>query len=463
MRLVVRHPRVAYLDTHLWLPKTHHSEMQLRSALTYEQGGNKEDVEAWGIERDHYLVPRGYILPELYPRLSFPIYDTRLRKFPYVNIQSKVTLDLKRPDLMVQRDSVRALLNTYDGILCLRCGMGKTVVGIHAASLLHVPVLILVSDLGLMEQWIEEILEFTNLTRDGIGIVGDGEFDWKKPLCLALVQTVASRAIKGTLPPEMVQHFGVILGDEVHLLGAPYFNRAVPPFHGRRWGLSATPNRSDQFDTLLKYTFGPVKYSYLEPELIPQVYFRRLQTRLALRNNPAVFDAVTDKTGEVHLQRLYGYFATVDSRLNQIATEIATAVKKGRQVLVLTQSRVMVEALGAKLPGSGLCHGGVTDRKERLRRIREYNPVIAIARLGKQALNKPCLDTLFVCEPFTDMGVLQQIMGRVLRLYDGKQKPMVVFYDDVHIEDTHKMCLKIKKVLTRWPREMGGRIGFTLA
>lgn len=460
MKLLVRQPHCGYLDTHLWLPKRNYAEMQLRSALTYEINRFKAPVEAWGEERDHYRVPRNFILPALYPRLSFPLYDSRVRTFPRVRIQSKVVLDFKRPDLTVQRDSCEALLRSYDGILCLRCGMGKTVTGLHSAIQLNVPILVVVSDLGLAEQWTEEILEFTNLRREDIGFIGDGEFTWRKPICIALVQTLAGRALKGTLPPELTRFFGVVLGDEVHLLGAPFFNAAIPPFHGRRWGLSATPTRSDEFDSLLKYTFGQIIYTYLEPELIPDVVFRYMETPLLIKD-PAVHKAVTDKTGELHLQRLYGHLATVERRVADIAAEVKVAQKKGRQILVLTQSKVMVRALGAHFPNAGLVDGDVKDRKERLRRIRECNPVIAISQLGRQALNKPQLDALFVSEPFTDLGVLQQIMGRVLRLYEGKQHPLVVFYDEVFIDEIHKMCLKIRKLLSRWPKDQGGRIRFT--
>ena len=73
-----------------------------------------------------------------------------------------------------------------------------------------------------------------------------------------------------------------MIPDECHVVGAPWINRAIPPFQGRRWGLSATPNRVDQFNSLLRYTMGEVVYTYLEPELIPKVYFKRMNTKLDL-------------------------------------------------------------------------------------------------------------------------------------------------------------------------------------
>ena len=458
MKLAIREPRVAYFDSHLWLPKTHTSRLQLLASLSYEIPG-KDPITAWREERHHYVVPRNFLMPGDIQRLPFPVIDTRLRSFPRVNFKSKVTLDRQNPSKTIQRDASAALLRTHDGILCLRCGAGKTVTAVHSSAQLNVPVLVMVDNLGLAEQWMEEVLDFTDLKESDIGFIGGGKFDWEHPFTIAVFNSLAGKATKELIPPELVQHFGCVIPDECHVVGAPWINRAIPPFQGRRWGLSATPNRVDQFNSLLRYTMGEVVYTYLEPELIPKVYFKRMNTKLDL-SDPDVVEATTDKTGEFHHMKLYGHFADIEARTKKIVSEVNQAVENGRQVLVISQSRKFVEVLGERIPGSGVCHGGVTDRKERQRRIRECNPVIVIAKLGKQALNKPQLDTLFVCEPFSDMNVLQQLMGRILRLYGAKKHPVVVFYEDVLIEPLRKMNMKIRRLLSLWPKNMGGRIPF---
>jgi superfamily II DNA or RNA helicase len=266
----------------------------------------------------------------------------------------------------------------------------------------------------------------------------------------------------GTLPVEMTRYFGVVLFDEAHLMGAPYFNTAAPPFHGRRWGLTATPTREDGFDSLLRYTVGSVVYSYLIPDLKPTVFFKRLPTRPNF-NKLEVKELTHDAyKKQLHFGMLYSYFAShCDERTEQIVKEVKGAVAEGRQVLVLTHSRVMCEKLGELIPGAGVCHGGVKE-DDRIRHIRECNPVIAIMQLGKEALNKPSLDTLFVCEPFTKKGPLQQTMGRVLRSFSGKKAPIVVFFEDVYIRPLLLMCNKLRQSLIRWPSFKGGSIPFKI-
>ena len=451
---------MAYIDTHLWLPKASFSEAQIASTLSYVTRTG-DVLAAYEETPHHFKVPRNYLDTAALSGLPFPVIDARFTDFPRVRFHSRVKLDTREPDKNYQTEGSNALLAVRDGILCLRCGAGKTVVALHTAAQLGVPILVLVSDKGLAKQWALEIEEFLGIPAADIGRVGgDGSpFDWKHDITIALVQTLSSRAAAGTIPPEMTRHFGVLLIDEAHIMGAPYFNLAIPPFHGRRWGLSATPTRDDGFDSLLQRTAGRVVYTYLVPNLTPTVYFKKLGTRLNYAD-PEVFSETHDKSGEFHYGMTYGHLAReVHDRTEIIAIEIRNAIRLGRQVIVLTHSRDMLDALSVYFPDAGVCHGGVKE-DERLRRIRECNPVLAIMQLGKQALNKPSLDTLFLCEPFTKSGVLQQTFGRILRIHAGKAAPVVVFFEDVNIKELSKICAKIRRQLSQWPAHKGGKIPF---
>jgi len=461
VKFLLRSPEAAYLDTHLWLPKRAWSLDQLRSSLQYFVPRTGEVLDAFDERPNHILVPRNYLNRTTLGQLPYKVYDARFTNFPKVSFKSRVTLDALSPEHTYQREGAASLLSTYDGILTLRCGAGKTIVGLHAAAQVGQPILVVVNDKGLARQWMEEIEFVLGIPAREIGrIGGDGApFNWEgSRITVAIVNTIAGRAVAGTLPPELTKYFGVILFDEVHTLAAPYFNKAIPPFHGRRWGLSATPNRDDGMDSLLKYSLGDVVFQYLMPELTPIVYFRKLNTILNMTLR-SVYDHVTDSTGEIHFGRLFDYLSTLEDRNALIARDVKRAVSEGRQVLVLTHSRAMCEQLERLLPEAGVCHGDIKEG-ERLRRIKEMNPVIAIMRLGKQALNKPKLDTLFVVEPFQKEQMLQQVMGRILRYYAGKKHPHMIFYEDSHIALLFKLCQKLRTALNRWPAHKGGRILF---
>jgi len=461
MHIVQRKPDLGYFDNWLWLPKSKISATQLQSSLSYDNARKNEVLHAWVETPHHYKVPRNYYGLDTLAKLPYPVIDSRFTAFPRVNLQSRVVLDSLEEGQTYQQDGSNALLSTYDGILCLRCGAGKTVVALHTAAQHQVPILVVVTDKGLAAQWVKEIKWILGLEDEDIGRVGGdkGQFNWQKPVTVAIVNTLAKRAWDNSLPPEMLRHFGIILIDETHVMGAPWFNAAIPPFHGRRWGLSATPTREDDFNSLLTHTVGNVVYSYLMPDLRPEVFFRQLPTKL-LVHKQEIFQLTHDVSGQFHFGKTYGYFANHDqARTETIVADIKNALSVGREVLVLTHSRDMCDVLGKYFDNAGVCHGGVSE-VERARRVDECNPVICIMQLGKQALDKPKLDTLFVVEPFRKEGMLQQTMGRILRNEANKQQPVVFFYEDSGIKPLRLLCNKIRKAFARWPDIKGGRIPY---
>lgn len=92
----------------------------------------------------------------------------------------------------------------------------------------------------------------------------------------------------------------------------------------------------------------------------------------------------------------------------------------------------------------------------------ETMPVIfAITKYGKEGLDSPALDTIFVSTPFSSRNGLQQVMGRPSRVHAGKKTPVVIFYED-KIGPLIGMCKKLKKHLRDWPHEEGGPFDYEL-
>lgn len=464
MEFVERRPDHAYIDTHLWLPQMRMQPDHIRSALTFQ--GTPDELRAWDMTPHHMRVPRNFMARELLTDLPFPLVDARVVNFPKISIKSRVVLDAQDPSKTFQREGSAALLACDDGILCLRCGAGKTVVALHSAAQLGVPFIIFVANGGLAEQWIGEIKEFLEVTDEQIGRIGGAANKrkdwrdpsvWKKPICVAVVHTIAKAALENTLPEGMTRWFGLVIPDEAHVMAAPWFNAAIPPFHGKRWALTATPDREDQYDPLLKYTFGKIVYSYLTPELKPIVLFRRLDTKLNA-NDPVEGPEVRSVLGDLHHGKIYGFLPRRrPKRTATIVMDIRTAIQMGRQVLVLTHSREMIEALAPHFPDAGIIHADVPS-KNRVEIIKQGNPVISVIQLGKEALNKPSLDTLFLLEPTKKAGALQQIFGRILRIRTNKYRPVAIIYEDEHIGLLARMCGAIRTTLNRWPAAKGGRI-----
>lgn len=99
--------------------------------------------------------------------------------------------------------------------------------------------------------------------------------------------------------------------------------------------------------------------------------------------------------------------------------------------------------------------------KTRQRFLDERPVVFAITKYGKEGLDCPELDTVFVSSLFSGRNALQQLMGRPTRPSAGKKGPMVVFYVD-DVGHCHGMSQKLQKHLRDWPLEESGPIDYEL-
>jgi superfamily II DNA or RNA helicase len=340
VKFIRREPNYAYLGDWLWIPKSFVDPKHLRKVLVVTSMSEREVrvVDLYKETKDHLLVPRAYWK---YTDLPYELIDCRPRTYEKTCVKSKVVLDwdpnyqAQHPTRTIQREAAAALRTVQGGILQLACGRGKTVIAINFFCELGVPAIILVDNTNLLGQWKQEILDFTDLTEKDIGQVGDGKFDWKKPVVLATYQTVASRADE--LPEDFRRWFGLAIWDEGHHLGAETFSRTAPLFYGYRLALSATPERADGMHRIYQWHLGDVIYKNLTPDMKTDVAF--LWTGLCPDQTSADFiEKACDKTGEIHFKKLSAFFGQWDAHIEFVLNEVRLARQHGRKVLVLSES-----------------------------------------------------------------------------------------------------------------------------
>lgn len=556
MKLVRKLPDRAYICENLWLPKSFINVDGIKGALTFTYVDERQmkALCLWKETQDHLVVPREFWDQEQAP--PFEVVDCRPASYPSVSFNSCITLDLKNPNETTQRDAVDAMIKARGGILQLACGKGKTVVALALIAKLGVPALIVIDNTQLLWQWHGEIKKFLNVPDDEIGMLGDGKFDWQKKIVLATYQTLAQKA--HLISQQMRLWFGVVIWDEAHHVAAPTFCRPVDLFFGRRYGLTATPNRVDGMQVLYELHLGPVLYKDLKQELKPDIYFVWTGIQVDTKDM-AVRPHVCDKNGELHIGKVATYFGQLDQRLQFILGEVRKAASTGRKILVLSNSVdelinlyaawtghpkytdipeptpqevgfdvpafeldkhrlkktwARVHSLEAALKAGSLSPAETNkkqqllqvlrrdldghaaweatqvllrkrqsdymadlmsqpstaglliykvDIKERQRMLKTKDVIFSIMKYGREGLDKPDLDTVFMCEPMSQKNVLQQIMGRALREPIGrtKQQPMLVVFED-DVGPMIGMCQVLRKHLREWPVEEGGPYTYTL-
>jgi superfamily II DNA or RNA helicase len=368
--------------------------------------------------------------------VDYPVHDLSPTSFPRVDVYPRK--DLNGPG---QLTAFAAMVDQGDGIVSLPPGKGKTVVALHAWCASKVPMMVVVHTQDLAWQWKDRIVEHTTLSEKDIGWVQGDKFDWEKPIVIAMIQTLASKA--EDLPPELSRHLGAIVYDEVHHLGAPWFNRTASLCHGRRWGLSATVERTDGLDYLFRYHVGPVLYETTEHDVIPETFFRRTGVRASTEDA----NAMKDRAGDINTMALYRWLAENDARNGQIVKMIDEARSEGRKILVLSELVDHIELLRAQFKGAGLLHGEIKG-SERQAILNGHDLVFATTKLAQEGLDRKDLDTLFVTLPFSSPLRMRQIWGRIQRKFEGKLPPVVVVFEDEHIKASHSMCDALRYHLT---------------
>ena len=156
------------------------------------------------------------------------------------------------------------------GTIVLPCGSGKTIVGMQIMDMLKTSTLIITTNISAVHQWIDELLDKTNLTADDISEY-TGESKDIKPVTVATYQVLTWRPDReGPFPHFSLFHerpWGLIIYDEVHMLPAPVFRVVAELQAVRRVGLTATLVREDGCEGYVFSLVGPKRYDVPWKEL----------------------------------------------------------------------------------------------------------------------------------------------------------------------------------------------------
>jgi DNA excision repair protein ERCC-3 len=213
------------------------------------------------------LIDRGTVKRELI-RLGWPVKD----EAPFVEgeelrMELLQTSRSGRPFAPrdYQWDAARSVCGdggpgTGYGVVVLPCGSGKTVVGMTVMSLLKTNTLVLTTNVAAVHQWIEELLDKTDLKPEDIAeYTGDSKS--VAPVTIATYQIITWRPDRGGDFPHFhlfrERSWGLIVYDEVHLLPAPVFRVTAELQAVRRLGLTATLIREDGAEDAVFSLVGP--------------------------------------------------------------------------------------------------------------------------------------------------------------------------------------------------------------
>lgn len=370
---------------------------------------------------NHLLVPRGFA-PE-----PTPATDKRKRFELLSAINCKMPPRNQDQANCINKSVALLTLDHKNHILEGPTGWGKTYVGSAIAARVCQPTLIIVTKNDLLKEWKKTLIHLIGVPESQIGHVQQDTCDYKgKRFVIGMVHSLV---IPGRYEPEFYNAFGMVVFDEVHLMGADTFVRACqlfPAFY--RLGLSATPDRSDGKMNLVKAHIGPILVKGTLVPMIPKVLVKKTGWRIPLASNGKPIPHQPGKM--MHITKIMAK----SKQRNQIIVDfVLAAYKKGRRCLIvsdltdhLSTLHLMLGAAG--IPGEKIDYyvGG----KEQMElEIAAQKPVIlATKKMVEYGTNQPQWDTLVLACPWAKV---KQIIGRIIRQLDDKLEPVALDLVDV--------------------------------
>jgi superfamily II DNA or RNA helicase len=291
---------------------------------------------------------------------------------------------------------------------------GKTFTALAIANKLKQKTLIVTHTLALRAQWEKEVKKVFGVVP---GIIGSGQFDIDHSFVIGNVQTLYRRinSIKDV--------FGTIILDEMHHVSSPTFTRIVDASKARyKIGLTGTMERKDGRHVIFRDYFSTTVYKPpKENYLVPKVHIVKSGVRFPDGANTPWASRINAIAYNWEYQ-------------NMIALLAASYAAKGHKVLVVSD-RVDFLKQGHKLVGeNSICVTGEIPHEQRPAMIKElFNDkdiLFGTQSIFSEGISLDCLSCIILATPINNEPLLTQLIGRIIRIYEGKPQPIIV---DIHL------------------------------
>jgi superfamily II DNA or RNA helicase len=326
-----------------------------------------------------------------------------------------------------QADGIKRLLSKVQGMIVLPPGAGKTVLGAGAIVAAGRTTIVLVHTEDLLDQWVEEVRAL------GIepGVVDGDHKRFDAPVVVASVFTLVEMLEEH---PSLGARFGLVILDEAHHAPNATTQRCLRhlPAH-YRLGLTATPDREDGHGKLVDWSFGPRLLVQTVKELVAGGYL--LMPTLDVVESGFTFDG-DPKEDRRYLTKLHRALVADPARNDLIVDRALWEVQAGETVLLLSNRKDHCRRLGkmlAKLGVDARVVVGTTAKGARKANLRDLKsgdaPIVIATSLADEGLDVRRLSRIILAFPETARGRTIQRVGRLTRLFEGKEPKVIDVVD----------------------------------
>jgi len=380
---------------------------------------------------------------------ALEIVDMRPRTEGGVYIEHFPSRELREE---YQEPDLERMLQSVRGVVKWPTGAGKTLLATYYIARRQVlPVIFYVHRVSLLEQTYRVFSQ--EFHSNSVGRVGGGFVEADKPIVVATIQTVG-RALKilnsskedktpltnadKAMIGHMCEEARSIIVDECHHQPATtlmqILNASRNAYH--RFGLSATPFRSDGLDIMIDAALGPRIVNRTASELSRLGYLVNAHIRFV------VVPGVKDDGGlyKQHWSTIYREcILKHEKRNNIIVEEVQELYLEGRTIVVfvnlIKHGRLLAAKLRERLPSQEVIFvEGETNSNLReviFNQVKDGDVrVLLVTPLGDEGLDLPAVDAIVLADAGRSPVEKIQQIGRGLRPFPGKKDCKVIDFWD---------------------------------
>lgn len=365
----------------------------------------------------YVLLPRGVAstLCRLFPNVEF--VDETITD-PANLGQSSITL---KP---FQEQTIEAALRKNQGLLCAPTGSGKTVMGIEVIVRRSQKSLVLCHTRDLLAQWRQRFRDFAGVEP---GVIDAEHWDIRD-VTVGMVQSLHGKRLDSSF----VNDFGLVMLDEAHHAPAYSFQNLMCQFPARyRYGLTATPERTDGLSFLLHGVVGPILYEIDKDELFECGHIMKPTIRAIHTNHYA--------PGVATYNGLLDGITSDEKRNSLILAHLSKEAEAGHYCLILSERVRHVQHLHKlfqekhpEIPSGCIVGDHSREHRARVIELTQKGEIHALfaTRLAEEGLDIQRLDRLFITCPIRSHNKITQQLGRILRVFPGKRDTLVYDFRD---------------------------------
>ena len=285
---------------------------------------------------------------------------------------------------------------------------GKTFTALAIAAKLGQKTLVIVHTKVLLDQWVKEVKKVFGITPS---VIGGGKFETEGPITIATVQTLMRRN-----KLLFKESFGTIIVDECHHSPAKSFSDLLDTMNAKyKIGFSASDRRKDGLHVLFPDFFSfnkftPPKENYMEPII------HRIHTQFLLDD------------GYGHWAHKVNNLCSNEEYQKMVALTAAIYAKKGHKVLVVGSRTKFLKKCHELTPKSCLVIGETKDRETEIAKLYsgEANILYGAENIFSEGVSENILSCIIFATPLNNDPKIEQLIGRIIRLQEGKLDPVVV-------------------------------------